>query len=193
MEDSFWKTENSFPSNVVENVEFDLCFESDMLPYKYATRGGERYEQSGSLEGEIRIGENTVNFSGRGIRDHSWGIRNIPEWGEYYALMGRFGLGALSCAYMDIGSSQFSQGWVKKDRCSKINTVQVDPVYSGDVLKTCHLTVETAFDRIDIDCVPLSFVTISMGEEQEKVKAREILMELTVDKAPGHGFLWCRG
>lgn len=193
MKDSFQKTENTIPLNDTEKVEFDLHFEHDMTPYRYTTERGDRYEQPGSLKGKIQIGDTTINFNGKGIRDHSWEIRNIRSWGEYYAFMGRFGPGVISCVYMQTGSAYISHGWVRTGKCFKIINVQVNPAYSGDVLKECTMHIETSDGVLEFHTRLLSSVTISMGKEQKKAKAVEMLMDLEIGNNYGHGFLWCRG
>lgn len=41
------------------------------------------YEQPGSMSGALRVGETDFPMAGRGIRDHSWGVRDwhaVPWW-----------------------------------------------------------------------------------------------------------------
>ena len=41
------------------------------------------YEQAGSVAGSLRIGAERFGIAGRGMRDHSWGVRdwqNVPYW-----------------------------------------------------------------------------------------------------------------
>lgn len=186
MKDSFQKTKDS-PLSDSEEVEFDLLFESDIPPFGYSTNRGTRYEQPGILRGRIFIGGNTVGFHGRGIRDHSWEIRFVPSWGEWYGLMGCLPFGFVTCAYMDIKGSKLCQGWVRTDTYSEIQGIQVDPVFSGDILKECRITMDTVETTLEIDSHVISFVSLSMGEEQGRSDVRETLVHLDEN---GHGFLW---
>ena len=68
-----------------------------------------------------------------------------------------------------------------------IQNMWVDPVFSNNVLEECHIKVETAKETLAIGLHSISFITITMGEEQEKSEVRETLVE--IDDS-GHGFLW---
>jgi hypothetical protein len=54
---------------------FDLEWETDGEAYRYPTPL-DRYEISCLVHGEILIGAETVDFTGHGQRDHSWGVRD---------------------------------------------------------------------------------------------------------------------
>jgi hypothetical protein len=187
--DFFQRTENGNPSNITEDVKFDLCFDSDKSPYGFTTERGDRYEQPGLLKGEIGIGEKVVDFEGRGIRDHSWEIRNILGWGEWFWHMGCFESGeALSFTYMkNCGQSVF-HGWRRTDNYCEIRNIQLDPTFSGAVLKECHMEIETSRDRIEVNSKLISFVSIPIKEDLSKRRVIETLVEL--DKGKGYGFLW---
>jgi hypothetical protein len=55
-------------------IELDLTWETDGIPY--AWRQSTRYEIPCRVTGTVRVGEETVDFSGQGQRDHSWGARD---------------------------------------------------------------------------------------------------------------------
>jgi len=57
------------------SVEFDLLWETDG-PGGYRYRELSRYEIPCRVSGEIRVGDESIDFSGYGQRDHSWGERD---------------------------------------------------------------------------------------------------------------------
>ncbi len=187
MKDSFTQTEEGVLLTNKEDLEFDLYYEADTLPFGFRTERENRYEQPGSLKGEIHINSTTVNFEGKGMRDHSWGIRHIPSWGDWYVLMGYLNPGFVSCALMTVGGETFCQGWIKRDTYYDIQNMRINPVFSNNVLEKCHIKVETAEETLKINSYLISFVNITMGEEQEKSKVKETLVEID---GGGHGFLW---
>ncbi|MBU7011955.1 MAG: hypothetical protein HXS46_14825 [Theionarchaea archaeon] len=190
MNDAFQTVKNDILSDNVKEIEFDLLFESDIPPFGYSTHRGDRYEQPGSLKGNITIEGRTLQFNGRGIRDHSWEIRFVPDWGEWYGLMGCFESGFLTCAYMDMGGQNVCQGWMRTDHYTEIKAVGLHPVFSGNLLKKCHIDIETAERTLELNTQLISYVLLSMGEEQERSKVTETLV--TFDEG-GHGFLWYGG
>jgi len=70
-------------------VSFDLTFSPAETPYLYSERDEWRdlfdghIDEVGRVEGEVRIGDRTEKVSGRGGKDHSWGVRDWfkpAEW-----------------------------------------------------------------------------------------------------------------
>jgi len=55
-------------------LELELVWETDGIPY--AWRQSTRYEIPCRVSGTIRVGDETIAFSGPGQRDHSWGSRD---------------------------------------------------------------------------------------------------------------------
>ncbi len=55
-------------------IELDLTWNTDGIPY--AWRQSTRYEIPCRVTGRVRIGDETIDFSGPGQRDHSWGSRD---------------------------------------------------------------------------------------------------------------------
>jgi hypothetical protein len=65
---------------VPKDVELDLTWETTGEPYAY--RVTTRYEIPCLVRGTLRIGDEELQLSGRGQRDHSWGARDwwSAEW-----------------------------------------------------------------------------------------------------------------
>jgi hypothetical protein len=57
-------------------LAFDLEWETDG-PGGYRFRQMTRYEISCRVRGRIRVGDERIEFSGHGQRDHSWGVRDL--------------------------------------------------------------------------------------------------------------------
>ena len=189
MKDSFREIEELNRLSISKKVKFDLYFESDIRPYGFLTNRGSRYEQPGWLRGKVRIGEISVDFEGRGIRDHSWEIRNVQSWGEWYWHMGHFLSGdALSFTFMKSGGKTLYNGWLGKDKYYEIRSMTVNPVFSEDILRECHIQIETSKERLDMDSRLLSMVPIPLSGGQSKHKVMETLVEL--NRGQGYGFLW---
>lgn len=187
IKDSFQRTDHGIPSKLSEEVEFDLYFDSNISPHKYRTKKGERYEQPGFFEGEIRMGNDSLDFKGTGIRDHSWEIRDVASWGEWYGLMGWTELGMyLTVTYLKINNNFFWKGWLRTDDYHEIQNVQADPVFSGDVLEKYTMKVEAWREKMEFTSRVLSYFLIPAEE-----KGRKPVVETAVElEEGGYGFLW---
>jgi hypothetical protein len=69
-------------------VEFDVVLRGEVPPFDMAEAfraagfggiGGQHYEQGFSWHGTIRVGDETLETAGLGLRDHSWGKRHMTE------------------------------------------------------------------------------------------------------------------
>lgn len=58
-------------------LKIELTWETDGQPYRW--RIGERYEVPCRVSGTVQVGDERIEFSGPGQRDHSWGARDW--WG----------------------------------------------------------------------------------------------------------------
>lgn len=186
MEDTFQKVVNGTPTATAKDVEFNLLFESDIPPCGYTTKEGIRYEQPGFLKGEITIDNDVVPFTGKGLRDHSWGMRDVTIWGEFYMLMGWFNMTPLSFAYMLIDDTLSIVGWLKADDYYEIQTIHIDPYYSGDIIQECTMKVETDKDSLEMKSQLISFFSFSREERGRKIKTTEMLVEFD----SGYAFFW---
>jgi hypothetical protein len=57
---------------------FELEWETEGIPFRYEVTT--RYEISCRVHGQIRLGDDALDFDGVGQRDHSWGVR---DWWSY--------------------------------------------------------------------------------------------------------------
>jgi hypothetical protein len=55
-------------------VALELAWETDGRPYAY--RMATRYEIPCTVNGRVRVGDETLRLTGPGQRDHSWGVRD---------------------------------------------------------------------------------------------------------------------
>lgn len=164
MKDSFKKINDGTPLNATEDVEFDLCFESDMPARGYCIGEETRYEQPGILKGKVMLGSDCKTICGKGIRDHSWGIRDMSRWGEWFGLMGWTGDGSfLNLAYFKRDDATSCFGWLKKDSYYNVRRIQLYPTFSGGALKVCAVDVETVQKVLNLKLEAISFVLIPLG------------------------------
>jgi hypothetical protein len=186
MEDSFQKIKNGRPVNISEEVKLDLQFDSVIEPYGYSTERGDRYEQPGILKGKIRFGNTPIEFEGRGIRDHSWEMRDMAAWQEWYAFMGWISPeSAASIVYIRHDDVISGTGWLKADTYYDVHDVQVHPYRSGDILETCTLNIETVRESVTMRSQLHSSVSLSLGRE-----GAELVETVAHLSEGGYGFLW---
>jgi len=186
MKDTFQKVVDGIPSAISKEVGFNLVFRSDILPCGYAAEEGIRYEQPGFLEGEITIDSNLIPFTGKSIRDHSWGIRDVSTWGKFYMLTGWYGLKPLSFAYTQVDDTIDIIGWLKTDDYEEIRTIQIDPCRSGDIIQECTMKIETGQNQIEMKSQLVSFLSLPREEKGRKIRVIETLVELE----DGYAFFW---
>lgn len=197
MKDLFHRTQRGIPLNDVEKVEFDLHFHASAPPFKFSTKRGDRYEQIGYLTGTINVRDECIHFNGKGIRDHSWEIRNFLEWEKWYWLLGCFKSGdAISFLHIDTSKHCLGHGWYKTDnKYYEIHTVEVESVFSQNILRECQIDIKTPNQRVKLDLEILSFISLSLEslfasnptENQEKEEIIENLVQLNKE---GHGIFW---
>jgi hypothetical protein len=197
MKDSFKKIENGYLSHSFKEVELDLHFDSITPPYRFFTNRGDRYEQPGLLKGKVRIGEETMDFKGRGIRDHSWEIRNVPTWGQFYWLMGCFTSGeSVSFTYMGMDDNSLCHGWLRTGEYHEIQRVQMNPGFSGNFLRECQMCIETSRKVINLNVEVLSNFSFPqklisfVSPSQRKIMKTIVVENLVQLEKRGYGFLW---
>lgn len=61
------------------SASFDLTWKTDGVPYHYVLTT--RYEIPCTVSGSVTIGDHTLDVSGQGQRDHSWGVRDWWAFG----------------------------------------------------------------------------------------------------------------
>lgn len=191
--DSLQEMKDGDLTGVSRQVAFDLHFASNLPPYGYATGRGARYEQPGCLTGEIRFGERTLVLEGRGIRDHSWEIREMLRWDALYSLMGWFESGeALDFTHIRSGGQTSCEGWHKTDHYDHVSDVRIEPLFSEDILQVCHVHVQTSTGHVlEVSAQVLSFACIPLGGPGQG-KLAETIVQLRLGQSHGHGFLWYR-
>jgi hypothetical protein len=71
---------------------FSPCFDyrDNVAPVPRAVAWG-HYEQSGTVTGDLVVGDRTIGFDGVGQRDHSWGFRQWDGVREWHWVTGLFG------------------------------------------------------------------------------------------------------
>ena len=185
MKDSFQILNNKTPSGT-KDVELDLKFESDIPVYGYSTKRGDRYEQPGSLKGEITTDDDVIKIEANGIRDHSWEIRDISTWGEWYSFMGWIIPGAYCMFTYMKDTGVYTGGWLKTDSYEELESVMVCPYFSGDYLDECKTYIGTSRQQVGWKSKVISFVPLSLGKNDDATLV-ETVVQLNTG---GYGFLW---
>jgi hypothetical protein len=197
MKNLFQKVEEGHLSTGSDETELDLSFDSVTQAHGFSTNRGNRYEQTGFLIGRVRIGEKCVNFEGRGIRDHSWEIRNILTWGKFLWLMGCLNSGeALSLTFMRVDEEPLCHGWFLRDVYDEIQRVEVDHEFpeasSGEVttsIETSRYELEIRLRVLSCLVIPVDLMSfVSLPATSKKKEVVENLVE--INRGQGYGFLW---
>ncbi|MGC1121992.1 MAG: hypothetical protein WBA22_12955 [Candidatus Methanofastidiosia archaeon] len=185
MKDSFLSAPEGTPSDPLQQVKFEVEFESGEPVFGYSTERGNRYEQPGSLTGEIHLENETITFQGRGMRDHSWEVRDMSVWREWYSLMSCGPGFVLFFSYFKSDGTMVWDGWLKKNDYSLLETVDVIPTFSSGQLTQCRMMANTAETQMNMLSTVLSHVSLCMG-----AKAGSTVEETVVQVDGGYGFLW---
>jgi hypothetical protein len=92
-----------------------------------------RFEQPISARGRLRFGDEKVDFSGRGERDHSWGPRSWNlEW-TFLAVSGDDC--RLQCAEARVpNAGRFAVGYLKRETTASVFDVEFDVRFDDDSL-----------------------------------------------------------
>jgi len=140
-------------------VALDLGWETDGIPY--AWRQSTRYEIPCRVTGTLRIGEESISFSGPGQRDHSWGARDwwAVDW-------------MWSALHLDDGTRThavgvpqmpgYGVGYVQHGgRLTEIESVTTTEELSGDGLIT-RARIVSGPEELGVDVEPLAYGAIRL-------------------------------
>jgi len=117
-------------------VGLDLEWEAASPVYDYPypeEHPGAHYEHAGVVHGELLVGQERIDFEGRGERDHSWGDRDWWVWGWHWTSF-------------QVGTG-FAANVVKAD---ELDTAW-GYVWAGETRPVEHMMLET---RLGADDVP---------------------------------------
>ncbi|UCF07809.1 MAG: hypothetical protein JSW28_09240 [Thermoplasmata archaeon] len=125
-----------------EELELELTFKSINPAFDYGDDLGEleelvgtrHYEHSGTVRGTINLGDQRINFSGLGERDHSWGIRNWHGCRRWVWLSVQFGQNlALNCWYADVSGRKHVRGFVYNGKeNSSVSSIDIRNEFEDD-------------------------------------------------------------
>jgi hypothetical protein len=135
-------------------VELDLAWETDGIPY--AWRQTTRYEIPCRVTGRVRVGDERIEFSGLGQRDHSWGSRDwwAVDW-MWSAL--HFDDGTHTHAVGIPQMPGFGVGYVQKgERISEITSVEATEDVNDNGLIDCARIVSGP-GELEVEVEPLAF------------------------------------
>jgi hypothetical protein len=174
------------------DIALDLVWETDGIPY--AWRQSTRYEIPCRVSGTVRIGDETIELSGPGQRDHSWSAR------DWWAIDWMWsGLHLDDGTHMHaVGVPQmpgYGVGYVQKGaELSEIEAVTATETIADDGLIT-QARIETGPDELDFDVTPLAFGALRLEAPDGRVSMfpRAMCRVATPDGRSGHGWVeWNR-
>jgi hypothetical protein len=136
-------------------VELDLVWETSGVPY--AWRQTTRYEIPCRVQGSVRVGEEQIQFTGVGQRDHSWGSR---DWWAMDWMWSGLHLDDGTHTHA-VGIPQlpgFGVGYVQRDgQLTEITSVDADQELAPDGL------IESARIRSEPDALELQIEPVAFG------------------------------
>ena len=189
-----------------EDVKIDLTFKkmnpifdygegSEVLTKYIGTR---HYEHSGKVKGTIAIGDEVINFSGFGERDHSWGIRDwhgCESWVWFSAQFGREL--AFNGWYGVVKGKKYIRGYVfdGKDNYS-IDDIEIQTNFEEDkkTQKSMRFELTDSEKRTySVDAEALIVIPILKVSEGYSTLINEALSRFTFESKIGFGvteYLW---
>jgi hypothetical protein len=136
------------------DVEVALVWQTTGIPY--AWRQATRYEIPCRVKGTVRVGDERIEFSGPGQRDHSWGSRDwwAVDW-MWSAL--HFDDGTHTHAVGIPQMPGFGVGYVQKgERISEITSVEATEDVNENGLIDCARIVSGP-GELEVEVEPLAF------------------------------------
>ncbi len=115
------------------------------LPFKVRQgmkmRSARHYEQAGSVGGTLKVNGQTVEFSGSGQRDHSWGVRDWKVATRWRWFVCQFGEEmAFNAARVELLGFQAMGGYVwHKGKCSGLASWDLENTFDESGLGGKHL------------------------------------------------------
>lgn len=173
-------------------IEIDLVWETDGIPY--AWRQTTRYEIPCRVTGTVRVGDERIEFSGPGQRDHSWGSRDwwAVDW-MWSALHLEDGshLHAVGIPQMP----GFGVGYVQNaETIAEITTVEASEDVAGSgLIERARIVCEP--QALEIDVEPLGFGALRLQAPDGRVSLfpRAMCRVRTADGRAGTGWVeWNR-
>ena len=118
-------------------------------------RDSSHYEQAGSWSGTLRLAGRAETFSGRGCRDHSWGIRDWAAPRAWIWLSGQFGPELFfNCIAVEFWLGRATAGYVFRDgKNHPLRGLQIETRFAEDGRLPKSLRVRMApagSERLDI-------------------------------------------
>lgn len=168
----------------LQQMKVEVAFESGEPVLGYSTDRGDRYEQPGSLSGDIHLGHEDIPFRGRGMRDHSWEVRDMSVWKEWYSLMSCAPGITMFLSLFKSDSTTTWEGWLKEKDYSYVKTLDMVPTFSSGQLTQCQVQAGTSETQVDVLSTVLSHIFLSTG------KPESTLEETLVQVDGGYGVLW---
>lgn len=153
-----------------------------------------RFEQAGRYEGDARVGDRTVRWSGCGTRDHSWGNRGAQGLREWrwctFPLHEHFSGGA---GHVALDDGEIQSGWLADGgTLVDVRSATVDYTFDGTgvVPTSARVTLSTDAGSRHACATVVAPLGMRVVEHGRPVLAIESLARWSVDDGPtGYGIV----
>jgi hypothetical protein len=148
------------------DLELDLIWTTDGVPY--AWRQSTRYEIPCRVSGTVRVGSETIEFTGPGQRDHSWAAR---DWWAVDWMWSGLHLDDGTHLHA-VGVPQmpgYGVGYAQRDgSVSEIEAVTATETTADSGLIT-HARIETGPEELNVDLEPVAFGALRLEAPDGRV------------------------
>ncbi len=179
------------PGEPVE-ISFDLTWETEGVPY--AWRQTSRYEIPCRVTGTLKVGDEEIEFSGPGQRDHSWGTRDWYATSWMWSAM-HLEDGTRTHAVGVPALPGFGVGYVQKDgEIAEIGSLEMDPVPTANGLTESDKLTFGA-QGLTLEVEPTAFGVVRFEDAEGRVSdfPRAMCRVTTDDGRAGLGWIeWNR-
>ncbi len=189
-----------------EDVKIDLTFKGinpvfdygDDLGFLTRVVGTRHYEHSGSVEGTLSLGNESIYFSGFGERDHSWGIRDWHGCRRWTWFTAQFGQDlAFNCWYAVVEDKEVLRGSVYDgEKNFPVKDIGIQTVFEedGKTQKSMSFELTDSIGRtFKIDAKALIVIPVLRVSPGRTSLLNEAFSEFRCDTKRGFGvteYLW---
>ena len=189
-----------------KEVRMDLTYKSINPAFDYGEDlgvlkelvGTRHYEHSGNIEGTIAMGNELIQFSGFGERDHSWGIRDWHGCKRWVWFSVQFGMNlAFNSWYAVVEDKEYFRGYVYDGKKNlPLNNIDIQTVFEedGKTQKSMRFELTDSIKRtFSIEAKALIVIPVLKVSPCHTTLLNEAISEFSYDSKTGFGvteYLW---